>query len=131
MTSVDIRAKSSTGAITGYVGSGNIHDCRVSGTVSGGNNTGGIAGSNLGTVKACVALNLAVEGKNDCGSLSDNGAFTKTMVTVNGVIKNITDDEVGIDGEAMTAQQINNDASMDNSIILHQLPVLFPFLPGK
>lgn len=80
----------SVGAVCGFAAYGLIINCKVTGTIRGESNIGGIAGSNWGTIQSCSvnAIINASEGKcgGVCGRASNRSwiVFCQTNSTVTG-----------------------------------------------
>lgn len=69
---VNVSMSGSAGGLIGSRYDGPMNDCYATGTVSGGNYTGGLAGSTYGTNSRCYAV-CEVAGDNKCGGLVGHG----------------------------------------------------------
>ncbi len=81
----------SVAAVCGFAAFGQIINCKVTGTIRGESNVGGIAGSNWGTIQNCSVNATINASAGDCGGISGRAAnnswivFCQTNSTVTGV----------------------------------------------
>jgi hypothetical protein len=125
-----------TGAVSGnnYVGgvagdvvsNATVQNCYATGAVSGNDYIGGVAGRvDGGTVKDCAALNPSVTATNSGayagrvvgyrtgGTFSNNIAFGRMTVTINGAAKSSLDaTSTGVDGETKGIAAIRADGTL-------------------
>lgn len=80
----------SVGAVCGFASFGQIINCKVSGTIRGESEIGGIAGTNWGTIQSCSVNAIINASKGTCGGICGRAAnrswivFCQTNSTVTG-----------------------------------------------
>jgi filamentous hemagglutinin family protein len=108
LTAVSVTGGNDTGALAGE-NLGTIDDVRVTGTVNGGSDTGGLVGANSGTIVSS-SMNGAVSGANNVGGLVGSNSGDIDIGSTKGSVVGM-DESGGLVG--FNTDIVNNSSSSD------------------
>jgi hypothetical protein len=112
----NVRGRDNIGGVTGLNNGGTIQNCYFSGSVTGGNDTGGIVGENNGTVQNCYSTGNVSGGAGTAGGVAGSNSRTvQNCAALNySVITSHNSSAVGrIVGEHNSGTLANNYAHSD------------------